>query len=157
MFRLILAVLMFASPMAIAQVSNVQVTAPWARAAPQGRVGAVYLDLMGGPDRLVSVASDIAGKVELHETILEDGVARMRPSAGVLISPGARTRLTPGGLHVMLFDLKRPLKEGESFQLTLTFERARAVALTVPVLRAGATAGPGEAAYQGHNTPASRR
>ena len=141
---------------AVAQTSSVQITTPWARAAAQGRVGAVYLDLAGGPDRLVGVASDIAGKVELHETIVEDGVARMRPAAGVLISPGARTRLAPGGLHIMLVDLKRPLKEGENFELTLTFERARPAVVTVPVQRAGAS-GPADAAHQGHGTPTPRR
>jgi len=66
----------------------------------------------------------------------------MRPVGGILINPGIATRLAPGGLHIMLMDLKRPLKEGDSITLTLTFERAGKQTVIVPVARAGAPAGP---------------
>jgi hypothetical protein len=124
-----------------AQGVNVQITNAWARAAAQGRVAAVYLDLLGGPDRLLEASTDVAGRVELHETIMDDGVMRMRPVGGIAIGAGLPTRLAPGGLHIMLIDLKRPLREGETFPLTLRFERAGRATVTVTVQRAGA-AGP---------------
>jgi hypothetical protein len=150
-------------PFALAQPARaqvMQVLEPWTRATPQGRPAAVYLQLLGGPDRLVGVASDAAGRAELHETIMEDGIAKMRPTAGVMISPGTRTRLAPGGMHIMLLDLKKPLKEGDSLQVTLTFERARAVAVTVPVLSARAISAGDVGTAGGHaghgSTPARR-
>jgi len=129
-----------ASRLAVAQ--GIQVVDPWTRATQAGRPAAVYLQLNGGPDRLTGVASDVAGRSELHETVVEDGATRMRPTGGVMISPGARTRLAPGGMHIMLLDLRKPLKEGDVVQVTLSFERSRALVVNVPVLSVRAT-GPG--------------
>jgi len=140
--RWLLLVLLLAPSFAWAQSATVRVTDPFARAAPAGRTGAAYLTMQGGPDRLIGVSADVAARAELHETIMENRVMLMRPVAGVMVSPGAATRLAPGGLHIMLMDLKRALKEGESFVLTLTFERAGKVEVTVPVARAGATQQP---------------
>jgi periplasmic copper chaperone A len=138
-----------------ARAQQMQVLEAWTRAAPADRPAAVYLQLAGGPDRLLGVASDVAGRAELHETIVEDGVAKMRPVAGVLISPGARTRLAPGGMHIMLLDLKKPLKEGDVIRLALTFERAKVVTVNVPVQGARAT-GPASDPHAGHGAPARR-
>ncbi len=125
-----------------AQHSSVRVTDPFARAAQAGQTGAAYMSLQGGPDRLVGIASDMAERVELHETIMANGVMSMHPVAGVLINPGVPTRLAPGGLHIMLVNLKRTLKVGDTISLTLTFERTGSVAVIVPVARAGAPAAP---------------
>ena len=66
---------------------------------------------------------------------------KMRPAGPIEIPPGAATGLEPGGIHVMLMGLTGPLVEGESFSLTLTFERAGPVEVTVPILSATARHG----------------
>ena len=138
---LALASLSFA-PQATAQTSNVRVSESFVRAAPAGRGAAVYMSLQGGPDRLVGVTSDAAGQVELRETIVENGAMSTRPVGGMLINPGVATRLAPGGLHIMLLNLKRPLKDGESINVTLIFERAAKATVPVPVAQSSAAVRP---------------
>ncbi|MSP03881.1 MAG: copper chaperone PCu(A)C [Acetobacteraceae bacterium] len=133
-----------------AQNFAVRVTDPFARAGAAGRAAAAYMNLQGGPDRLTGVASDAAGRVELHETTMENGIMSMRPVAGVTVSPGAATRLAPGGLHIMLVDLKRPLKEGDMITLELRFERAGKISVVVPVARAGAPTAPDAGGHSRH-------
>ena len=75
----------------------------------------------GIADRLTGVSTPVAGTAELHQTINENGVLRMRPvSDGMALPPGHAVTFAPGGLHVMLMDLKRPLTQGDVFPLTLT-------------------------------------
>jgi copper(I)-binding protein len=140
-FLLFAACLLHALPLA-AQNVTVRISEPFARAAPAGRAAAAYMNIQGGPDRLIGASCDIAGQVELHETAMDGGVVSMRPVGGILINPGIATRLAPGGLHVMLMDLKRPLKDGDNVTLTLTFERAGKRTVIVPVARTGARTGP---------------
>jgi copper(I)-binding protein len=154
--RWLLLMLLLTPGLAFAQPNTVRVTDPFARAAAAGRTGAVYLTIQGGPDRLIGASTDVAAHTAVHETIMENGVMSMRPVAGVMISPGAATRLAPGGLHIMLVDLTRALKDGESFVLTLTFERAGKMTVTVPVARAGATPQP-NAAVPGMMSPGTRQ
>jgi len=135
------ALFLHAMPLA-AQNSTVRISEPFARATPAGRAAAAYMNIQGGPDRLVGASTDVAAHADLHETAMEGGVMSMRPVGGILINPGIATRLAPGGLHIMLIDLKRPLKEGDNITLTLTFERAGKRTVIVPVARAGAPTGP---------------
>jgi copper(I)-binding protein len=107
---------------------------PWSRATPQGAsVGAGYLVIENRgaeADRFVSVSvsAEIAGRAELHEMAVQDGVMRMRPlPRGVEVAPGMAAKFEPGGLHVMFLDLKRPFTLGERFKATLNFEKAGAV------------------------------
>ncbi len=125
-----------------AQTSTIRITEPFARAAPAGRAAAAYMNIQGGPDRLVGVSSDAAAQVELHETVIDGGVMTMRPVGGILINPGIATPLAPGGLHIMLVNLRRALKDGDTFTLTLTFERSGKQTVVVPVAQAGAGAQP---------------
>ncbi|MBI3514367.1 MAG: copper chaperone PCu(A)C [Proteobacteria bacterium] len=129
------------------RVGDVRIERPWARAtAGNSRVGAAYftLEAVGAtPDRLVKVETPVAAVGELHAHMMHDNVMQMRPVGAVEVQPGAPTVLQPGGLHVMLFDLKDALKAGERFPLTLQFERAGRIEIMVPVERAGAR-GPGE-------------
>lgn len=84
--------------------------------------GAVFLDIQNKgviPDALVSVETPIAGRAELHEHIDNNGVMQMRQVDSVALVPGLLVRLKPGGLHIMLFDLKKPLKLHDRFPLTL--------------------------------------
>ena len=124
----------------------------WARATPgAAKTGAVYLRIASPTaDRLVGLASPVAGKAELHSHVEEGGVMQMRPVEGGLPVPaGGTLELTPGGpLHIMLVELKQKLKAGDSFPLTLLFEKAGAREVSVKVERLGAT-GPSAPASPG--------
>jgi hypothetical protein len=116
----------------------------WARPTPpNARAAAIYVTVTdhGAPDRLVGVSTPVAGTAGLHETIHDGNVMKMRPVAGGLaISAAAPISLAPGGYHIMLTDLKRPLAGGESFPLSLRFEKAGTVETTVTVRAAGGAA-----------------
>ena len=131
-----------ASP-ALAQTGKLEVSDAWARATPaKAENGVAYLTIMTPtPDRLVSVSSPVAKKAELHTMEMAGMVMKMRPLAGLDIPAGQSVTLKPGGEHIMLMGLNGPLREGQSFPLTLTFEKAGAREVTVPVGKAGA-AGP---------------
>ena len=120
-----------------AKLGDLTLSDAWARAAMrEGGASAAYLtvETRGEADRLVAAASSAAARVELHEHILEDGVAKMREvAAGVPVEPGAPAVLEPGGYHVMLMGLSAPLAEGDAIDLTLTFETSGEITLTVPV------------------------
>lgn len=135
---------------AVAQQSKsgpgVTVSKPWARATPGGaKVGAAYLELSaaaGAGDKLVAAKSPVAGVVELHTHAQVDGVMKMRKIDDIPIEAGKNVVFKPGGLHIMLTELKQPLKEGETIDLTLVFEKAGEIPVKVPVLKVG-SAGPG--------------
>ena len=145
--RILLASALLAASFAVAdaQTSSIEVQDPWARATlGQARTGAAYLTLSAtGPvaDRLVSASSPVAAKTELHNHVMVGNVAQMRPVDAIEVAPGSPTLLQPGGLHIMLIDLKAPLQAGTSFPVTLTFEKASAVTVQVPV-RANRPAAP---------------
>lgn len=124
-----------------AYAADIAVTDAFSRAsAPTAKAGAAFLTIKisEGADRLISASSPVSEKVELHTHLMEDGIARMRPVAAIDVTADAPAVLKPGGLHIMLIGLKAPLKQGESFPLTLNFEKAGPVAVTVPVQAAGA-------------------
>ena len=108
----------------------------WARAAPIGRTTAVYFSISnsGPADKLTTVATDIAAHAGLHKSSLDDkGVMTMTSVQALDVPAGATVTLAPGGYHVMLMDLKQPLKVGDHFALTLSFEKAGVMSITVPV------------------------
>lgn len=147
--RIVLAFLIALLPAgAVAQQPPIRVETAWARAsAGEAKNGAAYMTLHNvgaGPDKLLSAASPVAVKVELHNHIMVGNVAQMRPVDAIEVSPGSPTVLQPGGLHVMLLDLKAPLKAGQSFPVTLTFERAGKIEANVAVqaIRAPAPSAP---------------
>ena len=132
-----------------AQIPTIEISQAWARATiSTARVGGAFLTLKatGGADRVVSVSSPVAERIELHETINDGGVMKMREVVELMVTPGQPTVLMPGSHHIMLIGLKRPLNRGDSFPLTITFEKAAPVTATVTVQAAGAS-GPG---HQGH-------
>ena len=113
-----------------------QIDHPWARAsAGNARNGAAFLTItnQGPPDRLTGVSSPAAEMAELHETIDDKGVMKMRPVAAIPLAQGKPVTLAPGGRHVMLRGLKAPLKQGDAFLLTLTFDHGPPVTVTVRV------------------------
>jgi copper(I)-binding protein len=109
-----------------ARAQPVAVKDAWVRApAPGQKVAGAYMELVARADMaLTSVASPAAATVELHTTSMEAGVMRMRPVARIALPAGKSVRLAPGGLHVMLIDIKQPLKPGDKVPLTLTVQRA---------------------------------
>lgn len=124
--------------------SPVAVEQPYARqTAPGAYTGAVYMTLYnksGRADRLTGASSDVADKLQIHEMAVVNGIMQMRElSNGLPISAGGSVVLEPGTYHVMLIGLKTPLTAGESFPLTLTFEKAGKVSVTVPVRALGAS------------------
>ncbi len=130
---------------AFAQPANVAVTGAWARgSAGPAKTGIVYATVTASqPDRLMGASTPVAGMAELHQTINAGGVMQMRPlEGGLAVTPGTPAHLQPGGYHIMLMDLKQPLKKGEHFPITLTFEHAAPVTTQVTVMGPGAM-GPG--------------
>lgn len=117
---------------------DVMIGHPYARVAhAQARSGAVYFTLRNegaADDRLLSVGTAAAQRAELHRSIEEDGVMRMRAvEDGIAVPAGGNVSLAPGGLHVMLFGLNQPLAPGDTFQAVLQFEKAGAVTVEVQV------------------------
>jgi copper(I)-binding protein len=126
---------------AAGQDSGVAVRDAWARAtASAGRTGGVFMTMTatGREDRVLSASSPVAERVELHETVRDGDVMRMREVPNLVLKPGVPAVLRPGGQHLMLMGLKQRLNQGESFALTLTFEKAPPVTVTVTVQAAGA-------------------
>ncbi len=115
---------------------------PWARATPAGaKTGAAYMTLINNGsagDRLLGATTPVADKIQFHSVSEDNGVSRMREMHDVAVAPGARVTFSPGGMHVMLVGLKQPLKEGQTFPLALTFEKAGKVDVTVSVAKVGA-------------------
>ena len=134
-------------------VGTIHITQPWARATPKGASsGAAYLTIANNgkaPDRVSCVSSDLSAHCQIHTMTMENGVMKMRPVEGGLeIKPGETVTLKPGGLHVMLVNLKQPLAPGKMAEATLQFEKAGTVKVEFPIAAIGASA-PGAAAGGG--------
>jgi hypothetical protein len=132
------------------KAGDLVITQAWSRATPGGaKIGSGYLTIENkgaSPDRLIGGSADVAGKLEVHEMAMKDGVMTMRPlEKGLVIDPGKTVKLAPGGSHLMLFDLKSPLKQGEKVPVTLEFEKAGKVNLSLDVQSMGAQAPAGAA------------
>lgn len=121
---------------------NIHIMQPWSRATPPGSAnGAVFMTVVNKghqADRLISVSSDIAKKVELHTHKMDGDIMRMRHVDDIRVDTGASVALKPGGYHVMLMGLKKPLKKGETFSLTLEFQHAGKKTINVPIHKIGA-------------------
>lgn len=135
------------------KVGDLTLTAPWARATPGGaKVAGGFVRITNNgkaSDKLVGGSADIAGRFEVHEMAVTDGIMKMRPVEGGLeIKPGQTMELKPGSYHVMFMDLKGAFKEGEKVKATLQFEKAGKVDVTFAVQGVGA--GAGAPAHKGH-------
>jgi len=130
--------LMFIALPALAQVS---VKKPWSRATPPGaKVGAGFMQLRnaGAADRVVGASTPVAGRVEMHITVRDGDVMRMREVKSFEVPAGGSFELKPGGAHLMLMDLKRPLKKGEKVPLTLKLEKGGELKAELTVEELGA-------------------
>ncbi len=126
----------------------------WSRATPGGaKIAGGYLTIENkgsAPDLLIGGSGDFAGRVEVHEMAMNNGVMTMRSlDKGLAIEPGKTVKLAPGGYHLMLMDLKTPLKQGDKVPLTLEFQKAGKVKLALEVQGVGAQA-PATGDHSGH-------
>lgn len=142
------AVALVAPTIVLAQgTSALRIEQPYARAtAATARAGGAYMTIVNGgatADRLLRAESAVAARVELHTVIKDGDVMRMRQVPGIDVPANGKAMLAPGGFHVMLMELKAPLKAGESAAITLVFEKAGRVDVAVPILPLG-TAPAGE-------------
>ena len=115
--------------------AQIEVKDAWARPALQGQsaTGAFMTLTARDGARLVGAASPVAGVVEIHEMVMEGSVMKMRAIGGLDLAPGRSVELKPGGYHVMLMDLKRPLKAGERVPVELRFEMRDKRMVTQPI------------------------
>ncbi|MCE2945973.1 MAG: copper chaperone PCu(A)C [bacterium] len=137
-------------------MAQVTISNPWVRGTVGGmKATGAFMQIASRADtRLVGAASPAAKVVEVHEMAMVDNVMRMRAIAAIPVPAGRTVELKPGGYHVMLIDLVRPLEPGASVPITLTFEGKDGKRETVQVkaevrpLTAGAGAGgPAPAAH----------
>jgi len=124
----------------------------WARATPGGaRAGAAFFTLTNrgtATRRVVGVLSDVAKRPALHTHIMDGNIMRMRRLDGIDLPPGKSVTLKPGGRHVMLMGLRAPLKQGETFSITLVMANGEKLTVPVVVKKIGAM-GPGMARHGG--------
>lgn len=139
----VLAAPVFVSSIALAQGAAkpvITITDAYAFAVPDGaKVGAAFMTLTYAngtdivPDRITHVSTPAAGKSEIHTMTLDNNVMTMRPVDSFPLPPTGSFALKPDGVHVMLIGLKRNLKAGEQFPLTLTFAKAGEVKVDVKI------------------------
>lgn len=117
------------STLALALVAGAAQAAPkaegaWSRPAAQGTTGVGFMTLVNPDakaDALVSVQTPLAREVQIHQTRVVDGIASMTRLDRVAVPAGGRVAFAPGGYHLMLMGLTRPLKPGDTAPATLTF------------------------------------
>src|ERR1700704_2541791 len=134
------AALLFAAPVCAEDIKagDLVISQAWSRATPNGaKIAGGYLTIENkgsAADRLVGGSGDIAGKVEVHEMAMNNGVMKMRPlGKGPMIGAGKTVKLAPGGYHLMFMNLKGPLIQGDTIPVTLEFEKAGKVTLSLAV------------------------
>jgi hypothetical protein len=134
MKRILIAALVWAATGSIAW-AQVSISSPWARSTVPGQMGTgAFMTIVSKEGaRLLGAASPVAGVVELHEMAMDNNVMKMRAIPGLELPAGREVQLKPGGYHVMLLDLKRPLKAGEKVQIELRLETRDGKRVTQPV------------------------
>ena len=137
------------------KAGDLVITQAWSRATPGGaKVAGGYLTIQNkgsAADRLIGGSADVADQVQVHEMATTNGVMTMRRlDKGLSIEPGKTVKLAPGGYHLMLLDLKSPLKQGDQVPVTLEFEKAGKVKLTFDVQGVGAKGPAGAGETGGH-------
>jgi len=133
---------------------SIAIQHPWAReTAPRQIVGGGFMTLVNhgaAEDRLLSGSTPVAAEVQLHTMSMDGGVMRMRQiQGGIAIPAGGTLELRPGSYHIMFMGLKRPLRQGERFPVTLRFQRAGTISVQFAVQPVSST-GPMETGHAGH-------
>ncbi|WP_305822662.1 copper chaperone PCu(A)C [Massilia brevitalea] len=111
---------------ATSALAQVTVTDPWVRATvPTAKSAGAFMHLQSATNaRLVGVSTPVAGRAEIHEMAMENNTMRMRAVDGIDLPAGKPVHLASGGYHLMFFELKRQLKEGETVPVILTVQDA---------------------------------
>jgi len=116
---------------------GIQIEGAWARPASEGRMSAAYFLITNfeeSDDALISVESDVAQLVEVHESYeREEGMMGMREVPEVELPSESTVRFQQGGLHIMLIQVTRTLADGDTFELTLNFSNSESQTIEVPV------------------------
>ena len=130
--------------------AQVSVEQPWSRATPPGaKIGVGFMQLRNSgfaAERIVGASSPLAGKVEMHVTTREGDVMKMREVTSFEIPAGGTFELKPGGAHLMLMSLRKPLQKGDRVPLTLKLESGGVLEVELPVAAMGAR-GPGHSRH----------
>ncbi len=131
------------------KLGTMEIIHPWTRAtSPAAKIAAGFLKVKNNgprPDFLIAATSDATGRIEIHRSKVENGVAEMRPVERLEIKPGETLELAPGGLHLMFIELKRPLVEKERVKGTLVFKSAGSIEIEYVISPAG-----GHESHVGH-------
>lgn len=120
---------------------KITIKSPWARASI-GKNGAAFVTLVNAgntDDKLIGATANISRRVELHTHKMDGNIMRMRQVENVPLPAGSTVMLKPGGHHVMFMGLTRELVEGQSFPLTLIFEKAGQMEVSVKIGKMGAS------------------
>jgi copper(I)-binding protein len=138
----VFAIVLGAATLQAQSSGTIAIEKPFSRATPGGaQVAAGYMTIVNKgavADRLIAVASPAADKVQVHEMSMDGGVMKMRELPnGLPIEAGKSVSLAPGGYHLMMMGLKAPLKAGDKVPVTLTFEKAGKVDVTLEVQSIG--------------------
>ena len=130
----------------------VKVEGAWARASVQGQTATGAFMRLTAPEgaRLVGAESPAAGVTEVHEMKMEGDVMKMRAIPALELPAGKTVELKPGGYHVMLLDLKAPLKKDSTVPLTLVFQNAQGTETRLPLVVPVSAGAPGAAPAHGH-------
>lgn len=135
--------------MKMAKAGDLVISDFWARATPpSAKTGAAFMVIKNTgatDDVLIGAASSIAKDTQIHETQMEGGVMKMRHVGKIAIPAGGMATLKPGSFHIMFVGLHKPVKEGDTIALTLTFEKSGSVELMVKAQKSmGKTMGNGD-------------
>jgi len=122
------------------QAPEINITDNWVRATAEGQdVGAAYMTITSASDTsLVKVESSASDSIEIHSMSMENGIMKMRMLQQLDLKAKKPNKLAPGGFHLMLFDLKNPLKAGETVSFSLHFKneagKETLVTISSPIL-----------------------
>ena len=130
----VLAIVFLFSGCSVPTTKGMEVRDAWIRPAALGGNGAVYFSIRSAQaDELTSISSDVAEAVEMHESMMSGDVMEMHPLQSVPLKANEDVKFEPGGLHVMLVNLKQDLGVGDEIEITLHFKNAPDLPLSVPV------------------------
>lgn len=136
---LLMASLLFSAAVQAGSAEQVSIVDPYIRLAPpNAQATAAFMTLKNSGDadvKLLKADNPATRVTELHTHLREGGMMKMRPVAAIDIRAGGETELQPGGLHIMMIDLKAPMKEGDVIPITLTFDDGSRKQIDVRVVR----------------------
>ncbi|WP_179300239.1 copper chaperone PCu(A)C [Pseudothioclava arenosa] len=124
-----------------AEGAPLEISGGFLRASPgAAKIGAGFVTIRskGEADRLIGFRSPACARPELHTHVMDNGMMRMRQVEAIEVPAGGEAVLEPGGLHLMFIDLTAPLAEGDNVPVTLIFEKAGEIEVSLPVKSAGA-------------------